>query len=63
MQWDARAADLFYQGFATRVDFVQVRRTEWFLSRARKNDVTDLQIVHRPIVGCCERVEFFCNAQ
>jgi len=63
MQWDARAADLFYECFATRVDFVQVRRTKWLLSRSRENDVTDLQIVHWPIVGCCKRVEFLCYAQ
>ena len=63
MQRHARAADLFYQRFASRVDFVQVRRTKWLLSRSRENDVTHLQIAHRPIVGCCKRVEFFCDAQ
>ena len=63
MQRHARAPDLFYQRFATRVDFVQVRRTKWLLSRSRENDVTHLQIAHRPIVGCCKRVEFFCDAQ
>ena len=63
MQRHARTADLFYQRFASRVDFVQVRRTKWLLSRSRENDVTHLQIAHRPIVGCCKRVEFFCDAQ
>ena len=63
MQRHARATDLFYQRFATRVDFVQVRRTKWLLSRPGENDVTHLQIAHRPIVGCCKRVEFLCDAQ
>ena len=63
MQRHARAPDLFYQRFAPRVDFVQVRRTKWLLSRSRENDVTDLQIAHRPIVCCGKRVEFFCDAQ
>jgi hypothetical protein len=63
MQRHARAPDLFYQRLASRVDFVQVRRTKWLLSRSRENDVTDLQIAHRPIVCCGKRVEFFCDAQ
>jgi len=63
MQRHARAADLFDQRFASGVDFVQVGRTKWLLSRSRENDVTHLQIAHRPIVGCCKRVEFFCDAQ
>jgi len=63
MQRHARAADLFYQRLASRVDFVQIRRTKWLLSRSRENDVTHLQIAHRPIVGGCKRVEFFCDAQ
>jgi hypothetical protein len=63
MQGHARTADLFYQRFASRVDFVQVRRTKWLLSRSRENDITHLQIAHRPIEGCCKRVEFFCDAQ
>ena len=63
MQRHARAADLFYQRFASRVDFVQVRRTKWLLSRPGENDITHLQIAHRPIVGCCQGVEFFCEAQ
>ena len=63
MQRHARAPDLFYQRFASRVDFVQIRRTKWLLSRSRENDVTHLQIAHRPIVGRCKRVEFFCDAQ
>ena len=63
MQRHARTADLFYQRFASRVELVQVRRTKWLLSRSRENDVTHLQIAHRPIVGCCKRVEFFCDAQ
>jgi hypothetical protein len=45
------------------MDFVQVRRTKWLLSRSRENDVTHLQIAHRPVVGCCKRVEFFRDAQ
>ena len=63
MQRHARAADLFYQRFASRVDFVQVRRTKWLLSRSRKNEVGHLEIADRPIVGCCERVEFFGDPQ
>ena len=63
MQRHARAADLLHQRFATRENFVQVRRTKWLLSRAWENDVTHLQIVNWPIVGCCKRVQFFCNAQ
>ena len=63
MQRHARTADLFYQRFASRLDFVQVRRTKWLLSRPGENDVTHLQIAHRPIVGCCQGVEFFCDAQ
>jgi hypothetical protein len=63
MQRHARTADLFYQRFASRVDLVQVRGTKWLLSRSRENDVTHLQIAHRPIVGGCKRVEFFCDAQ
>jgi hypothetical protein len=63
MQRDARAADLFYQCFATRLNFVQVRRTKWLLSRSLKNNITHLQIADRPIVSCCKRVEFFCDAQ
>ena len=63
MQRHARAADLFYQRFASRVDLVQVRWTKWLLSRSWENDVTHLQIAYRPIVGCCKRVEFFCDAK
>jgi hypothetical protein len=63
MQRNARAADLFYQRFATRVDFVQVRRTKWLLSSAGENEVSHLQIAHRPIVGGRKRVDFLCDAQ
>jgi hypothetical protein len=63
MQRHARAPDLFYQRLASRVDFVQVRRTKWLLSRSRENDVTNLQIAHRPIVGGRKRVKLFCDAQ
>ena len=63
MQRHARAANLFYQRFASRVEFVQVRRTKWLLSRSRKNDVTHFQLAHRPVVRCRKRVEFFCDAQ
>jgi hypothetical protein len=63
MQRHTRAPDLFYQRFAARVDFVQVRRTKWLLSRSRENDVTHLQIAHRTIVGSRKRVEFLCDAQ
>ena len=63
MQRDPRAPDLFYQRFATRVDLVQIRRTKWLLHRSRENNVTHLEIAHRPVIRGCQRVEFFCNAQ
>ena len=63
MQRHARAAYLFYQRFATSVDFVQVRRTKWLLSRSREHEVSNLEITDRPIVCCCQRVEFFGDAQ
>ncbi len=63
MQRNARAPDLFYQRFATRVDFVQVRRTKWLLSRSRKHEVSHLEIANGPIVCCCERVEFLGDTQ
>ena len=63
MQRNARAADFFYQRFATRVDFVQVRRTKWLVGRSRENDVTHLQIAYRTIVRGCKRIECFCDAQ
>ena len=63
MQRHACAPDFFYQRLAARVNFVQVRRTKWLLSRARENNVTHLQIANRPIIGCCKRIEFFCDTQ
>jgi hypothetical protein len=63
MQRHARAPDLFYQRFATRMDFVQVRRTKWLIGCSRENDVTHLQIANRPIVGGCKCVEFLCDPQ
>ena len=63
MQGNACTPDFFHQCLATRMDFVQVRRTKWLLCRSREDDVTYLQIAHRPIVRVCQRVEFFCNAQ
>jgi hypothetical protein len=63
MQRNARAPNFFHQRFATGVDFVQVRRTKWLLGRSREDDVTHLQIAHRPIVRGCKRVEFLCDAQ
>jgi hypothetical protein len=63
MQRNARAPNFLHQRFATGVDFVQVRRTKWLVGRSREDDVTHLQIAHRPIVRGCKRVEFFCDAQ
>ena len=62
MQWYARAANFLYERFAAVVDFVQVRGTKRLLSRSREDDVTDLQIAHRTIVGSSERIQFFCDA-
>ena len=45
------------------MDLVQVRRAKWLVSRSWKNDVTHLQIAHRPIVGSCKRIKLFCDAQ
>ena len=63
MQRHARAAYLFYQRFATSVDFVQGRRTKWLLSRSREHEVSNLEITDRPIVCCCQRVEFLGDTQ
>jgi len=63
MQRHACPANLFYQRFATRVDFIEVRRTKWLLSCSRENDVTHLQVADGPIVGCCQRIQFFSDAQ
>ena len=63
MQRHTCAAYLFYQRFATIVDFVQVRRTKWLLSRSREHEVSNLEITDRPIVCCCQRVEFLGDTQ
>ena len=58
---------------APPISFTSVSHRAWILSKSGgpngfsavpgENDVTHLQIAHRPIVGCCKRVEFFCDAQ
>ena len=63
MQGHARASDLSYQRIATRVDFIQVGRTKWLVSRSGKNEVGHLEIAHWTVVRRCKRVEFFCYAQ
>jgi hypothetical protein len=63
MQRYARASDLFDQGLTACVDFVQVRRTKWLVSRPRKDDVAHLEIAHRTVVRRCKRVEFFGDAE
>ena len=62
MQRHAGSPDLFYQVFATGLQLVQVRRTKGLLSCSGKDEVGHLEIAHGPIVSCCKRVQFFCNA-
>jgi len=63
MQRHRRSAELVDELFATRPDFFQIGRPKRRVSRARKDQISDLEIAHRPVVGRREAVDFFCNSQ
>ena len=63
MQRDARAADLFDQRVAARLNFFQIRGAKWLVCRARENYVGHFEIAHWPIVGRRKRVDLFCDAE
>ena len=63
MQRHARAADFLDQCFATRLKFVQIRRTKRLVGCSGKNQIRYFQIAHRPVVRSGESVNLFGNPQ
>src|SRR5262249_58798249 len=63
MERYAGSANFFDEGFATRLKLFQIRRTKWFVSGLRKDQVSYLKVAYRTIVRRRKRVDFFCNTQ
>jgi len=63
MQRHAGPANIFYQRFAARLKFFQIRWAKWFVGRSRKNDVGHLEVAHGPVIRRRKRVDLFCDAE
>jgi len=63
MQRHGRAADFINQSLAARLNLVQVRRTKWFVSRSRKNQISRLEVAYWPVVRGGQRVNLFRDPQ
>ena len=63
MQRHARPAYLLHQHFATALDFVEIRRPERLVGGAGEDQISDLEIAHRPIVRGREDVHFLGDPQ
>jgi hypothetical protein len=63
MQRHGRAADFIDQFLAARLNFIQVRRSEWLVSRARKNQIRGLEVAYWPVVRGGQCVNLFRDSQ
>lgn len=63
MQRHTRAADFFYQCFAARLKFIQIRWAKRLVGRSRKNQIRRFQIAHRPIVRRGQSIDLLCDSQ
>jgi hypothetical protein len=63
MQRHTGAADFLYQRFAAFLDFFEIRRGKWRFGRARKNQVGDLKIADRPVVGRGDPADLLRDAE
>ena len=63
MQRHARAADFFYQRFAARLKFIQIRWAKRLVGSSRKNQICHFEIAHRPIVRRGQGIDLLCDPQ
>ena len=63
MQRHGRAADFIDQFLAARLNFIQIGRTKWLVSRSREDQIRRLEIVYRPVVRRGLRVDLLPEAQ
>ena len=63
MQRHGRAADFINQSLAARLNLVQVRRTKWFVSRSRKNQISRLEVAYWPVVRGGQGVDLLRDPQ
>jgi len=62
MQRHSRAADFIGKFLATRLNFIQIRRTKWLVSRSRENQIRRLEIAYRSVVRRGLRVDLLRQA-
>jgi len=62
MQRHGCAADFVHELLATRLNFIQIRRTKRCVGGSGKNQIRDFKIAHRPVIWRGERVDFLCDA-
>lgn len=63
MQRHGRAANFIDQFLAARLNFIQVRRTKWLVSRFRKNQISHFEIAHWAVVRSRQRVNLLRDPQ
>ena len=63
MQRRPRATDFVDERFTAGVDLVEIRWPERRISRSREDDIRDLQIADRPIIGRCLAADLLCDSQ
>jgi len=63
MQRHTRAADFFYQRFAARLKFIQVRWAKRLVGRPRKDQICHFEVAHRPIVRRGQGIDLLCDPQ
>ena len=63
MQRHTRAADFFYQCFAARLKFIQVRWAKRLVGRPRKDQICRFEVAHRPIVRRGQGIDLLCDPQ
>ncbi len=63
MDGHAGSADLGHECFATGLEFLVIRWTEWRLGGAGKNDVTHFEFIDRTIARSSERADFLRDPQ
>ncbi len=63
MQRHGRAADFLDQFLAACLNLIQVRRTKWFVSRFRKNQIRRLEVAYWPVVRGGQCVDLLRDPQ
>ncbi len=63
MHRHGRAADFIDQSLAARLNFIQVRRSEWLVSRSGKNQICRLEVAYWPVVRRGQCVDLLRDPQ